>query len=231
MPPSRTKPDKNTNTVCEVQFAGEHMLLDAQKALVWPAQSLLIVADLHIEKGSFLAAAGHAIPCYDTLDTLQRLRRLIEQYRPQELICLGDSFHDAAAHHRMSENNKTTLRELINTVDHWHWVAGNHDPNIPAELPGLTHSGLTRRNILFTHQIAATEQAQIAGHYHPKLKIRVNGQRLAGPCFVHDQQTMILPSFGSYTGGLDTSDEAIDGQFQQPPQHYLIYRDRVWKIR
>ena len=42
-------------------------------ALLWPARKLLVVADLHLEKGSSFAARGQLLPPYDTRATLDRL--------------------------------------------------------------------------------------------------------------------------------------------------------------
>ena len=45
----------------------------APGALYWPEEGLLVVADLHLEKGSSFAARGVLLPPYDTAATLARL--------------------------------------------------------------------------------------------------------------------------------------------------------------
>jgi metallophosphoesterase superfamily enzyme len=74
--------------------AGATLVADCAGALYWPDESLLVVADLHLEKGSAFAARGVLLPPYDTAATLARLAMLIERYAPRLVIALGDSFHD-----------------------------------------------------------------------------------------------------------------------------------------
>ncbi len=64
-------------------------------ALYWPAEDALIVADLHLEKGSHFAARGQMLPPYDTRETLRKLAEVIDAYDAASIIALGDSFHDA----------------------------------------------------------------------------------------------------------------------------------------
>ena len=69
----------------------------AEGALWWAAERLLVVADLHLEKGSSFARHGRLLPPYDTRETLARLARLIDRLAPATVIALGDSFHDPVA--------------------------------------------------------------------------------------------------------------------------------------
>ncbi len=71
-------------------------MLDPAGALWWPEQHLLVVADLHLEKGSALASRGHLVPPWDTRATLDRLAVLLRRYAPRSVLALGDSFHDPA---------------------------------------------------------------------------------------------------------------------------------------
>ena len=85
-----------------IRFAGLTVTLDASGAAYLPEHGALIVSDLHLEKGSAGAARGRLLPTFDSHDTLQRLRAVIETYKPRRVICLGDSFHDAHAGERMA---------------------------------------------------------------------------------------------------------------------------------
>ena len=67
---------------------------DLSGALFWEEQSLLVVSDLHLEKGSSFAARGVLLPPYDTVATLGRLAAVIARHDPRMVIALGDSFHD-----------------------------------------------------------------------------------------------------------------------------------------
>ena len=85
-----------------ITIADITLLADAAGAIYWPDEKLLIVADLHLEKGSAFAARGVLLPPYDTAATLARVARLIERYAPRLLIALGDSFHDGGGPLRMT---------------------------------------------------------------------------------------------------------------------------------
>jgi len=115
----------------EIAVAGATLVADCAGALYWPDESLLVVADLHLEKGSAFAARGVLLPPYDTAATLARLAMLIERYAPRLVIALGDSFHDGGGPARMSDISRAGLKTLQRGRD-WLWIAGNHDPD-PAD--------------------------------------------------------------------------------------------------
>jgi uncharacterized protein len=93
----------------------------------WPGEGFLVVADLHLEKGSAFAARGVLLPPYDTASTLARLARVMERYAPQLVMALGDSFHDGGGPARMGNTDRASLKALQRGRD-WLWIAGNHDP-------------------------------------------------------------------------------------------------------
>ena len=74
---------------------GAELVADASGALYWPAQSTLVVADLHLEKESgFAQRHGTLLPPYDSAETLRALAQAIDRYVPARVLCLGDSFHE-----------------------------------------------------------------------------------------------------------------------------------------
>ena len=93
-------------------LAGVTLIADTSGALFWPEEKMLIVADLHLEKGSAFAARGVLLPPYDTASTLARLARLIERYAPQIVMALGDSFHDGGGPARMADTDRASLKAL-----------------------------------------------------------------------------------------------------------------------
>ena len=93
-----------------VAVAGVTLIADPAGALCWPDEGLLIVADLHLEKGSAFAKRGVLLPPYDTATTLSRLARLIDRHAPRLVIALGDSFHDDRGPSRMSGSDRAALR-------------------------------------------------------------------------------------------------------------------------
>ena len=107
----------------------------------------LIVADLHLEKGTSYATRGVLLPPYDTRTTLARLAEAIGP-RVRRVICLGDSFHDGDGPERLSPADTATLHTLVERHD-WIWIAGNHDPVLPAMLGGRTVVGELRNSTLW----------------------------------------------------------------------------------
>src|SRR3981189_3123159 len=113
--------------VSKVTLADVMFLADLSGALFWDEQSLLVVSDLHFEKGSSFAARGVLLPPYDTVATLSRLAAVIRRHKPRTVIALGDSFHDREAHSRLSAADREALSALQGRRD-WIWISGNHDP-------------------------------------------------------------------------------------------------------
>ena len=191
------------------EFNGAALVADPAGALVWPELRLMVVADLHLEKGASYAARGVPLPPYDTHATLDRLEAALERHRPDRLICLGDSVHDAAAARRMGRPVIERILGLVRVRD-WVWVAGNHDP-APGLLPGgRSVSELTVPPLVFRHEAAPTAEAgEVSGHYHPCARIRLRGRTVSGRCFVLDRKRLILPAFGAFAGGLDVTADAL----------------------
>ncbi|KII12142.1 ligase-associated DNA damage response endonuclease PdeM [Phaeobacter sp. S60] len=196
----------------DFSLAGERLTALGSGALWWQARGLLCVADLHLGKSERqLRRGGTALPPYETRDTLDRLAAVIEQTQPEMVVCLGDSFDDDAAAAALSPTDRTRLEQLI-AATRWVWITGNHDP-APTGLAGAAMDSLTLGPLLFRHiaDPAFTSQpdtgatAELSGHYHPKARLRGS----ARPAFLADHQRLILPAFGTYTGGLCTTHSAL----------------------
>jgi DNA ligase-associated metallophosphoesterase len=193
---------------------GALLIADPAGALVWPEQSLVVVADLHLEKGSALARRGALLPPYDTRSTLARLEAVLHRWRPRRVISLGDGFHDTRAVARLAGEDRRRLADLVAAHD-WLWISGNHDPKPPTDLGGRCERAAEIGGILLRHVPGRSPGlAEIAGHLHPAAGIAVRGRRLRRRCFVSDDRRLLLPAFGSYAGGLDVFDPAIAGLFE-----------------
>ena len=212
-----------------VQINGETLRLDVTGALFWPAQACVVVADLHLEKGSAEAVRGRLIPPYDTAATLARLAGVIERYQPRQVVCLGDSFHDGDAGERLGEAEARSLSGLAEGRA-WHWILGNHDPKPPVDW-GTSCEELRMGRLVFRHQAEPFGGGELSGHFHPKAAVRVRSKRLSGRCFVGDGRRLILPAFGAYTGGLDALDPAISGLFPRGFTVHLLGRRGVFAYR
>ena len=207
---------------------GVELFAEPSGALWWPAAATLIVADLHFEEGTSYATRGVLLPPYDTRTTLARLAAAIGP-RVRRVICLGDSFHDGDGPKRLSEADAAALRSLV-TRHEWIWIAGNHDPVLPATLGGHTVIGELRLDeLVLRHQAEADAIGEVSGHYHPKSHIDVRGRRLSGACFVHDERRIVLPAFGAYTGGLHVESEAIRALFPTRFRIDLVLRGQLMR--
>jgi len=136
------------------------LLADPEGALYWPEQGVLVVADLHLEKGSSFAARGVLLPPYDTAATLARLARRIAHYAPRVVVALGDSFHDGGGPARLGNEDRANLRALQRGRD-WLWLTGNHDPDPANNIGGTFQRTLTVNALTFRHQPSGGDREQI----------------------------------------------------------------------
>lgn len=146
------------------------------------------------------------LPPYECHDTLARLEAELDATGARSMICLGDSFDDTEAAEGLAPDHTAWLRRLIAERD-WFWVEGNHDPS-PLALPGTHHARVTLGALDFCH-IATEASGEISGHYHPKARIALGGGATTRPCFLIDADRIVLPAFGTYTGGLATTDPVL----------------------
>lgn len=177
-------------------------------ALYVPQYDTLLIADLHLEKGSSRAHLGQLLPPYDTRAGLLSLQAAIAKWAPARVMLLGDSFHDAQGPERMAAADRALLEQLAAQAD-FIWLSGNHDPCLPAHLPGSRSVEIALCDITLRHEPGAGAINEIAGHLHPVASIRRRGRRVRTKCFVISPARIILPAFGAYTGGLDVRHEAF----------------------
>jgi uncharacterized protein len=195
-------------------LAGNEAILDISGALYLPQDRLLVVADLHLEKGTSGRKRGIFLPPYDSVLTLKLLGATVARYEPLSLILLGDSFHDADAPLRLEGSSLDALKTLAQTTE-LIWVTGNHDPDIPKSIANTCVTELSCAGLHFTHIPQANVEApQVSGHLHPVVTVTGRGRTIRRRCFASDGVRMILPAFGAYTGGLNIRDKAFDGMFK-----------------
>ena len=184
-------------------FAGETFVASADGALHWPAQQALLVADLHLEKASWFARLGQFLPPYDSHATLTALADEVERTGATRLFCLGDSFHDRFGCDRLPAPSRELLTSLTDRLD-WTWIVGNHDPGFADHCGGRIEEEVEVAGIILRHEAVAGEtRPELSGHFHPKLRVHLRGRQVSRRCFVVSATKIILPAFGSLTGGLD----------------------------
>ena len=211
-------------------FAGETFYPTAEGALSWPARHALLVADLHLEKASWFARLGQFLPPYDSHATLTALEQEVDRTGARRLYCLGDSFHDAFGCERLPASARALLTGLTRRLD-WVWIVGNHDPGFADHCGGRLEDELEIGGIVLRHEAVRGEQRpEISGHFHPKLRVHLSGRRVSRRCFVASATKLILPAFGSLTGGLDAHHPQILGSVGPGAAALVPVSDRLLRF-
>jgi len=213
-----------------LELAGAEALLRPSGALWLATERLLVVADLHLEKGSAYAARGQMLPPYDTGETLARLAAEAAQLRPHTIVLLGDTLHDGEAEARLNGEDVRALT-MIAAVTELVWIVGNHDADGPRALPGEVAGGWRAAGLALVHEPAPTPRfGEVAGHLHPCAKVKGSAASVRRRCFVSDGERLVMPAFGAFAGGLSVRDPAIRGLFRRPPLVAALGERRVHPV-
>ncbi|MDQ0134001.1 DNA ligase-associated metallophosphoesterase [Neorhizobium galegae] len=220
----------------EIVVNGVLAVCDPLGGLYLPETGMLVVSDLHLEKGAAFARRGMMLPPYDTIATLNILSAVINRYDPKVVVSLGDNFHDRKG----SEHLPTDLRSLITAMAlgrDWIWINGNHDPDGTVDLPGTCHDELFYGGLVFRHEPSLISgpggsKGEIAGHLHPSATVRRREKSVRRPCFASDGIRLLMPAFGVLAGGLDLRHRAMHGLFDREALvAHLLGRDRIYSVR
>lgn len=213
-----------------IEVNGERVLLDAGGAAFLPAHRVLVVADMHLEKGSSYARSGQLLPPYDSRATLLKLAEAAGRHRPATIIALGDSFHDRQADARIGADERALLAALSRATE-FVWIAGNHDPEPPAWAGGRIAPEFVLGALTLRHEPhPMLYPGEMAGHLHPCATASKWGRSVRRRCFVSDGLRLLLPAFGAYAGGLDVGEDAIAGLFAGPHHAYMLGSRRVYAV-
>ncbi|WP_420712736.1 ligase-associated DNA damage response endonuclease PdeM [Ancylobacter sp. SL191] len=214
----------------EFALADARLVLDCAGALYWPAERMLIAADLHLEKGSSFAARGVPLPPYDTRATLALLGEIVARWNPRRLVLLGDSFHDRRGAERLGLLEREQLADLMRGREVV-WVAGNHDPDPMPGLGGTPADELRVGPLSLRHEPSAQPvTGEIAGHLHPVARLVVRGRGLRRRCFASDGARLVMPALGAYAGGLNIRDAAVAGLFAGDFAAHLVGGARIYRF-
>lgn len=202
-------------------FRGETLLALPSGALFWPTERLLAVSDLHLGKAERAARrGGPMLPPYEGIDTLLRLSADISTTTPRTVVCLGDSFDDAAAAKALDEVTTAHLTPLM-AGRSWIWIEGNHDPG-PLGLGGTHLATLRRGPMTFRHIAEPDATGEVSGHYHPKAELCARGRKVSRRCFLWDDRRLMLPAYGTYTGGLSWTAPELRALFYSRARAALV---------
>lgn len=142
----------------------------------------LVIADLHIGWEMAVSRKGIHLPT-QTPKLLGRLKDLICQYKPEELLILGDVKHTVATAEKAEWHD---VPDFFNELDKYtreiRVIRGNHDGNLEPLLPEniklLPGTGIMLGKVGFFHGHQWPSPAILAcktmvmGHVHPVVSLR-----------------------------------------------------------
>ncbi len=200
----------------KINISGEELLLLPQRAFFWPSYRTLGLADVHLGKAHSLQRLGLPISAEAHRDDLNQIAELIHQLNPSHVVILGDFIH----------RKDSWSDSLIKMLDaffakfaeiRWSLVIGNHERGSKPYLESLpfqiSEESLQVGPLTMAHGHGKSAAGfVIVGHVHPVISLKNGPTRLRLPCFVLDDKRLLLPSFGSLTGGFEleiASDQRI----------------------
>jgi DNA ligase-associated metallophosphoesterase len=220
----------------DILVHGVAAVCDPLGGLYLPETGMLVVSDLHLEKGAAFARRGMMLPPYDTIATLNILAAVIARYDPKIVVSLGDNFHDRRGSEYLPPNLRALIANMARGRD-WIWINGNHDPDGTTDLPGTSTDELFYGGLVFRHEPSLISgngrtKGEIAGHLHPSATVRRREKSVRRACFACDGDRLVMPAFGVLAGGLDLRHRAMQGLFNQDALvAHLLGRDRIYSVR
>ncbi len=122
------------------------------------------------------------------------------------------------------------LTHLTGKLD-WTWIVGNHDPGFADHCGGTLEQEVELAGVVLRHEVVRNDpRPEISGHFHPKLRVNLKGRRVSRRCFVVSPGKMILPAFGSLTGGLDARHPEILGSVGNNAAALVPVSDRLLRF-
>ncbi|BCB21063.1 metallophosphatase [Bosea sp. ANAM02] len=224
-------PAKKHEEASEAFMLGRLALVPDLSGALWlPEERTLVVADLHLEKGSAYAARGVMLPPYDSAATIAALAGAVRRHQPARVIALGDSFHDRDAENRLAPEMRAALGALQQGRD-WLWITGNHDPAISRAMGGESAAEIMLAGVTLRHEPTASEDGyEIAGHLHPAAKVRMRGRAIRRRCFALSARRCVMPAMGAYAGGLNLRDAVFRPLFRTGLSAHLLGDGRLFRI-
>jgi len=189
-----------------IEINGQTLELLPQKAIYWKSARTLIVSDLHLGKSGHFRKSGIPAPAGINQKNLNRLDKLLQSFKPNRLLILGDLFHSDANREWLEFESFTRKWKSIEML----LVRGNHDSLHSSFYDAAdirTTDFLKESGFLFLHDESKAETENpgkkivVSGHVHPGITLRGKGrQSLRLPCFIISSQQILLPAFGEFTG-------------------------------
>jgi len=147
-----------------------------------------------------------------------------------DLPTFAVDFYDRFGCDRLAPAARELLTGLTSRLD-WTWIVGNHDPGFADHCGGRIEDEVEQCGIVLRHEAVRGEsRPEISGHFHPKLRLHLKGRRVSRRCFVTSATKIIMPAFGSLTGGLDAHHPEIMGSVGPNPSALVPVSDRLLRF-
>ena len=197
-----------------VLLCGRSLVADPTGAIFWPSENTLIVADVHLSRGSYLDGHDVLLPPYDTVSSFEKLEDALDRYDPGKVIVLGNSFEGVSAG-GLSYHQRDWLQDMMEGRD-WFWVTGEDAAPKPEGIGGEAVPNLALNGLKFrASAIRAPVANEIAGGLHPVAQVSQYGHIIRGRCFVTNGMRLIMPSVGNYSAGRNVLSPAFDPYLAQ----------------
>ena len=187
------------------KFYWEDTLIEMlpSRALFLPQTKELLICDVHLGKAEYFQQNGIPLTNNSDENNFTRIESIVRKYSPEKLIILGDLFHSKYSISKTLQKRVEDLPEQLKT--NVELVLGNHD--VGCNIKNIKIFDIRKnKNIIFSHEplnLEDNKSLNICGHYHPKLYLKNNGDKLSLRCFAMDtkKNNLYLPAFGDLTGG------------------------------
>ena len=214
----------------DVFFANQNFSIFPNGELYWQNKKTLIISDLHFEKGSFFSETRQFIPPFDTIETLRQLSKFIDDHPVEMIIFLGDLVHDKFAFQRMALEAKELFFEILKNMN-CTLTVGNHDDTSFLKDIGLNLTeNIIIDDICFSHHPTIDKKFSVFGHYHPKVRLKINSRGIWTSCFIANKEKLLMPSYGYFTGGLSIKSLEIQRLFEPEYEIYPLTKEKVYKL-
>lgn len=182
-----------------IRFAGEELILLAERAVLWSARRALMLSDVHFGKSATFRAHGIPVPEGESQTDLNRITQLVDRHEVEHLAIIGDFYHSGMALSPALHDSLASFRDSLNAEIIL--VRGNHDKARHSLLPMIDRLDWFPIELVHDPADADPEKPTIAGHLHPLCRIGKGGRASRLPCFLKTENLLILPAFGTFTSG------------------------------
>ena len=184
----------------DITINQHNFTLHSSGCIFWITKKILLISDVHLGKVAHFRKHGMAIPNDAIFENFTKLNVVLELFKPETIIFLGDLFHSKMNKewNLFANWTKEISQEVI-------LVEGNHDIIDKENYEDLgikIYSELFIEDFLLTHHPSERKNFfNFCGHIHPGIQLKgIGKQYLKLPCFFNKPQQLILPAFGEFTG-------------------------------